>query len=135
MLSSQDPREVLRAEVAITRRFRDGAAGEAVHVLFAAAESEPALRAAAAEGRRRHRHGAEETARRLEELDALRDGVLRPEAAAAISTLTSHTVYAQLVSEHGWTVDECERWIAAALERLLLAPRRRGRQRRVTAAT
>jgi AcrR family transcriptional regulator len=125
VVASQDPREVVRTQVAITRRFRDGAAGEVVRVLLAAAESEPELRAVAAEGRRRHRGGAEEAARRVDQLGALRPGVTQAEAAAAISMLTSPASYAQLVEEHGWTIDDCEQWIARALERLLLARRRR----------
>lgn len=122
LAASPDPREIVRTQVAITRRFRDGAAGEVVRVLIAAAESEPELRPAAAEGRHRHRSGAEEAARRLEQLGALRSGVSRAEAGAAMSMLTSPAAYTQLVEEHGWTIDDCERWIVDALERLLLEP-------------
>ncbi|MGH3048824.1 MAG: TetR/AcrR family transcriptional regulator [Gaiellaceae bacterium] len=123
--ASDDPREIVRLHGAICRCFRQGEAGEIVRVLLAAAGSEPELAVAAAEGRRRHRLGAGHAAGRLEHLGALRSGVSRERATAVMSTLTSQETYTQLADEHGWTLDECERWIRETVERLVLAPRRK----------
>jgi AcrR family transcriptional regulator len=121
LAASADPGEVLRLQCAITRRFREGEAGEVVRVLFAAADTEPELARAAAEGMARHRRGAELAAGRLEELGALAAGTSAEQAAGAISLLTSHAAWRQLSEERGWSPDECEAWIVGALERLVLS--------------
>jgi AcrR family transcriptional regulator len=125
VLAETDPRALLRLEVQLTRRFREGKVGRVVSALDSAAQVDPELTAAAAEGRRRHRRGAELVAQRLADLGALAPSIEPEDAAAAISVLTSPASYAQLAAENAWSLDECERWLADTLEQLLLAPGRR----------
>ena len=53
-------------------------------------------------------------------LAALRDGLTAPQAAALITVLTWQPAYAQLIGDHGWSFDDCERWLKRTLESALL---------------
>jgi hypothetical protein len=59
---------------------------------------------------------------RLEAMGALAAGTDGAGAAAVLSMMTSPAAYASLGDESGWTLDECERWLTASLQTLLLAP-------------
>ena len=69
---------------------------------------------------RRHRAGAARVGTKLAALGALRDGVTGDEAAGLVAVLTWHPAYTQLTREHGWTFDQCEQRIFAALAAALL---------------
>jgi AcrR family transcriptional regulator len=111
--------EILALGVHLTRQLHERC-GDIIAALLSAAAVEPDASAAAAEGRRRHREGCARAARRLAKLKALRDDVTADQAAALIATLTWQPTYAQLTSEHGWSLDDCEKWITTTLTRTLL---------------
>ncbi len=116
---SEDPRESLALDVRITRQFNERC-GDIIGALLSAAPIEPDAAAAAEEGRRRHREGAAATGRKLEALGALQGDFTADGAGALISAVTWHPVYAHLTAEHGWSYDDCERWLTTTLERTLL---------------
>lgn len=103
----------------LTRQLNERC-GDIISALLSTAPVEPDAAAAAEEGKRRHRDGTARTAHRLHALDALRDGLSADDAAALLATLTWRPVYAQLTQEHGWTYDDCERWITNVLVSSLL---------------
>jgi AcrR family transcriptional regulator len=115
----ESPAEVIALMARVTRLINERC-GDIIGVLRSASPSEPEALDAANEGRRRHRFGARRMAARLAELRALREGVSRDHAADVLSLLTSSETWTQLRREHGWSYERCERWIRAALERLLL---------------
>lgn len=121
MAATSDPREVIALGVRLTRRLNERC-GDIVGALLSAAHVEPDAAAAAEEGMRRHRDGTAGSARKLHALGALRDDMTVDEAAALIATLTWQPVYAQLTRAHGWSYEQCERWITATLQSALLAP-------------
>jgi AcrR family transcriptional regulator len=114
-----DPAAVVGLMTRVTRRINERC-GDIIAVLRSAAPSEPGAFEAGQEGRRRHRFGARRIATRLDEIGGLRDGVSRDHAADVLTLLTSSETWMQLRREHGWSYDRCERWLRAALERLLL---------------
>jgi AcrR family transcriptional regulator len=116
---SDQPEEILALGVRLTRQLHERC-GDIIATLLSAAAVEPDAAAAAAEGRRRHRDGCSRAAARLGALGALRDDVTVDRAAALIATLTWQPIYAQLTAEHGWSLDDCERWITTTLSRTLL---------------
>jgi AcrR family transcriptional regulator len=119
LAESDDPHEIIRLGVRLTRQLNERC-GDIIGALISAAAVEPDAAAAAEEGKRRHREGAVRAGRKLAALHALREGVTAEEAGGLIAVLTWHTAYAPLTREHGWSLDECERRIAAALTRALL---------------
>jgi AcrR family transcriptional regulator len=116
---SDDPREIIALGARLTRQLNERC-GDIVGALISAPPGEPDVAAAAEEGKRRHHEGTAWSAKKLEALGALRDGITADEAAALMATLTWHPVYAQLTQDHGWSYDDCERWIAATLTSTLL---------------
>ena len=115
----ESPAEVIALMARVTRLINERC-GDILAVLRSASPAEPDALEAANEGRRRHRFGARRMAARLAELGALREGVSREHAGDVLTLLTSSETWMQLRREHGWSYDRCERWIRAALERLLL---------------
>ncbi|HEX5437980.1 MAG TPA: helix-turn-helix domain-containing protein [Gemmatimonadaceae bacterium] len=113
------PRAQLALAARLTRQLQERC-GDIISALSSAAAVEPDAAEAVAEGARRHRAGAARLARRLQHVGALRRGLSANRAAAMVAVLTSPQSYAQLVDEHGWSFDECERWVADALARLVL---------------
>jgi len=118
--ASEDPREIIALGVHLTRQLNERC-GDIIGALLSAAPVEPDAAAAAEEGMRRHREGNARSAQKLQAAGALRDEMTVEEAAALMATLTSQPVYAQLTREHGWSFDQCERWITATLQSSLLA--------------
>jgi AcrR family transcriptional regulator len=118
--ASEDPHEVIEFGVRLTRQLNERC-GDIVGALLSAEAVEPEAAVPAEEGRRRHREGCARAARKLASLGALREGVTVKEATAIMETFTWHPVYAQLTGEHGWSFDDCERWLREMLEDTLLA--------------
>jgi AcrR family transcriptional regulator len=113
-----DPIELLRLIAHMGRELQERY-GDLIAALAAAVEPEVAEAVKAA----RHRSvvGSALIAGRLDELDALRPGVPREEAAAVIDLLAGcPETYASLVGDHGWSFDQAEAWVIDALTRLLL---------------
>jgi AcrR family transcriptional regulator len=119
MAKSEDPHEIIALGSRLTRQIHERA-GDIVGALLSAASAEPDAAVAAEEGKRRHREGTARSAKKLKALGALREGISADEAAALIATFTWHPVYAQLTQEHGWSFDDCERWVARTLVSTLL---------------
>jgi AcrR family transcriptional regulator len=113
------PEDLIGLMARITRRVNERC-GDIIEVLVSASHAEPEAAAAATEGRRRHKLGARRVATRLHELGALRPGMSRAQADEILTLLTSSETWAQLRRENGWSYARCERWIRAALERMLL---------------
>ena len=80
---------------------------------------EPDVAAAYAAAQGMHREGSARVARRLASLGALASTTTPEEATAAIELLTGVETYETLLGR-GWSLDRAERWIVAALRRLLL---------------
>ena len=59
--------------------------------------------------------------------DRLRPDLSEQEAADVLATTSSPAVYSILTEDSGWTPEQYERWLAAAVPRLLLAPELLGR--------
>jgi AcrR family transcriptional regulator len=117
--AADDPRAILALGARISRQLQERS-GDLVEALVSAAAVEPEAAAAVEDGMTRHRAGTEAAARRLAKLGALRDGVSVRQAAATLAVLSSLTVWSQLRHQHGWSFDECERWIEESTARLLL---------------
>jgi AcrR family transcriptional regulator len=120
--TADDPRKVIALSVALTRQIHERCA-DLVMALTSAAAVEPDAAAAVEDGMARHRAGTAGAGRRLEKLGALRNGVSAEEAGAALAVLTSAAVWSQLTVDHGWSLDESQRWIEESVARLLLQRR------------
>jgi AcrR family transcriptional regulator len=111
--------EVLAAGARLTRQINERC-GDIIAALTSAAQIDPAVAEALAEGQRRHRDGTARMAQRLMRLESLRKGVTTKHAAAVIAVTTSSATYAQLTGDHGWSYDDCERWVIESLTEQLL---------------
>jgi AcrR family transcriptional regulator len=100
----------------IRRRWETSADIVAIH--RDAAGVDPEIRAGVARTLERRRGGLHALAAALE--GEYRPGVNRARAAALLDLLTMPEGYLELISVHGWTPDEYERWLAATLARELL---------------
>lgn len=117
--SVHDPVEAIELIVRIRRRLREHA-GETIAVLRSGAAIEPSLRSAWDEARRYRRAGQLFLMRRLEDQNALADGVDAARAADISGALTADEVADVLIDQCGWSYDAYEAWLIASLERLLL---------------
>ena len=120
VLSAEDPRATLVAQVALTRALVEHA-GQIIVALRSAAGVEPGLATAYAEGMERHRTGARKTVQRIAESGALRPGVDADRAAAILATLTRPINWESLTGDFGWSFDDAEAWLNDVLVRELLA--------------
>jgi AcrR family transcriptional regulator len=112
------PERLIALHLQITRQVQERC-GDIVAALESAAMVEPELRAAIAEGNRRHHEGAQTVARRLEAMGALRPELTASEAADLIEVLTSPNSRTTLI-HNGLSFDGYERLLNRALQRLLL---------------
>ena len=117
--SVHDPGQAVELIVRIRRRLREHA-GKTVAVLRAGAAVEPSLRRAWDEGRRYRRAGQLFLMRRMEEQNALAEGIDAVRAADISGALTADEVADVLIDQCGWSYDEYEAWLTASLKRLLL---------------
>src|SRR5262245_23301286 len=99
--TADDAAALLHGLVELTRAFPERS-GDIIRALESAAPADPDAAAALEEGERRHRGGAAEIAKRLDELGALREGVRADDAAVLLSVLTARQTYLELVNGHGW---------------------------------
>lgn len=95
--------------------------GPLLRVLAAAAESEPDLRALQADQDARRHAGLVSFTRLLHDRRTLRSGLSPERAADIIVTLGSFATYDSLVTAHGWSHHEYERWLADMLQHSLLS--------------
>ena len=112
------PERLIELHVRITRQVQERC-GHIVAALESAAVVEPEIRAALAEGTRRHRKGAETIAERIEALGALQSELTTTEAATLIEVLTSPGSRTMLMHS-GLSFDGYESLVSRALQRVLL---------------
>jgi AcrR family transcriptional regulator len=114
-----DAEALLRLITATTRtkfeRWRD-----VMRVVTATAGHEPAAAQALEAARGAMRHGFERTARRLRELNALRDGLTERRATDLLWFYLGNAAYDTLTQDNGWSLDEAEEWALTTLRRELL---------------
>ena len=116
---SRDPRELVALAVGLTRNFAERC-GDVFGVLAAAASTEPDVAEAWQTANRRHRGGVRMVAHKLAELGALKPGVSADRAGDILAVLTWTSTWQQLTQDHGWSFDECERWLTDSLATLLM---------------
>ncbi|WAC92344.1 TetR/AcrR family transcriptional regulator [Mycobacterium sp. Aquia_213] len=120
--SLDDPVEVLRFTTALTRQMRKDY-GDIMRVVIAAAPHDGTAADGLALGTRRYRDGIGVAARRIAELDGLRDGI---DAAEALDIMWFYLGYAgffTLVDDNGWSYAKAEAWLRNAAGQALLNPR------------
>jgi AcrR family transcriptional regulator len=116
-LQQPDPAQRLALAAHATRRqWESGAAMIAIYKGAAAVDKEAAAELATALSGRREHIGRFIAA----SLPLLRPGLREAEAAAIFRALTLAEVYEELVVVAGWTADDYERWLTAALHQQLL---------------
>ncbi len=118
------PHELIAANAHLTRVLHERC-GDIIRALLSAAASSPEVVPAAAEGRRVHREGCHAVASRLQSMGALAKDLDVARAGAVLATCTSPEAIERLTAEHGWTFDEVESWLTAAMMRLLVHSGRR----------
>lgn len=119
MLEEADPRRQLRLHAANVRRIQEGSA-DIAEIVRGAATADPEI---AAVLKQRHRQRFEDTqlvAQSLGRKRALAPGVTVAKAGDLVWALSGAEVYRMLVVERGWSPDEYEEWLAAALADSLL---------------
>jgi AcrR family transcriptional regulator len=116
---SRDPHELIGLQVGLARRFMDRSA-DVIVAMMSAAPTEPDVAEAWQHARARHGQGASMVARSLASLGALRRDVPVERAAAVLAVLTWSLTWLQLTREHGWSLDDCERWMNETLSAQLL---------------
>jgi hypothetical protein len=117
--SLDDPVEILRYTTATVRGMRQDY-GDIMRVVIAAAPHDATAAEGLALGTHRYRDGHGVAARRLAELNALRDGM---DAAAALDILWFYLGYAgffTLVDDNGWSYAKAEEWLCNAVSQALL---------------
>jgi AcrR family transcriptional regulator len=120
IIEEPDPAEQLRL-YAHTQPGIWARVGPLLRVLEAAAASEPQLRRLQDEEDAQRHAGLTRFARLLAEHGALRQGLTPHRAADIIVTLGSFSTYDSLVTTHGWTHKQYERWLADLLQHSLLS--------------
>jgi len=119
MLEEADPRRQLRLHAANVRRIQESSA-DIAEIVRGAATADPEI---AAVLKQRHRQRFEDTqlvAQSLGRKRALAPGVTVAKAGDLVWALSGAEVYRMLVVERGWSPDEYEEWLAAALADSLL---------------
>ena len=116
---TRDSREIIRLGVNLPRLFYERC-GDVIATMLSAAPVEPDIAAALAESNRRHREGTRRLAERIAQAGDLRDGLTLDRAGDIFGMLTWVTTFRELTDTYGWTLDECEEWMASTLAVLLL---------------
>jgi AcrR family transcriptional regulator len=120
VIEESDPRRKLELYAA-TQPGVHGRSSSLYRVLVAAADIDQELRDVLDGMERRRLHGLGGLAVQLAESRALRSDLSVADARDIIWTLCSTPVHDLLVRERGWTPETYRRWLAAALQRELLA--------------
>ena len=94
--------------------------GDIMRALISGAASEPDLIPALESGRQAHRHGQAVVARRLGTMGALRPGLNAQAAGAILTAMTLPEVIYELTSQHRWSFDRVEQWLAQSTADVLL---------------
>jgi AcrR family transcriptional regulator len=117
--SEAEPTELIRLTVAQNRSVHQSC-GDIIAAIHSGAAVDSTLAAVLAEGLRRHDDGMRWVTGKLQAAGALRPGLTAKQAVGLLSVLCSVETFADLITRHGWTEDQCETWTASALRRLLL---------------
>ena len=117
--ASTDAREVAATPARVTRSILEHC-GDIIHALVTGEAAEPALAAALADGRRRHRAGARRVVALLGRLDALDPALAAADAAETLAAVSDIRFALVLSEDYGWSLDRIETWIAATSRTLLL---------------
>ena len=120
ILHGDDPRDVIAAQLEISRRFVSQSGD--IQRALAQGAGEPELRALRAEGRRRHRFGAGQVIDRLATLGALASDADRDRLADSLAALTDGETVLVFVDQYGWSVDDAIDFLRRQVERELLEP-------------
>ena len=120
MAAAEEPREVLRLCVQLTRQIAERC-GDIVAAVDSAARAEPEMAEISEEGRRRHHEGTRGVAEALARAGALPGGMSVERAAQLLAVLTYNEAYFQLTRDHGMSFDDAEEWVLSALQTLVLA--------------
>jgi AcrR family transcriptional regulator len=119
MLAEPDPRRQLRLHAANIRRIQEASA-DIAEIVRGAATADPEI---ATMLKQRHVGRFEDTqlvAQSLDYKQALAPGVTVARARDLVWALSGAELYRMLVVERGWSPDEYEQWLAAALADSLL---------------
>jgi len=120
MAAAEEPREVLRLCVQLTRQIAERC-GDIIAAVDSAARAEPEMAEISEEGRRRHREATRGVAEALARAGALPGGMSVERAAQLLAVLTYNEAYFQLTRNHGMSFDAAEEWVLSALQTLLFA--------------
>ena len=120
MAAAEEPREVLRLCVQLTRQIAERC-GDIIAAVDSAARAEPEMAEISEEGRRRHHEGTRGVAEALARAGALPGGMSVERAAQLLAVLTYNEAYFQLTRNHGMSFDAAEEWVLSALQTLLFA--------------
>ncbi len=116
---TRDPDELIALLVGLARQFMERC-GDVFVAMMSAAPTEPDVAEAWRAANQHHRGGARHVALLLADLGALKPGVSAERAGDVMGALSWGTTWLQLTQYHGWTFDECERWLNQTLVTLLL---------------
>jgi AcrR family transcriptional regulator len=114
-----DPVETLRFVAAVVRQMREEF-GDIMRVLLNTAPHDPAVAKSLAAGTARYRDAFQQLVRRLQKLNALREGM---DPATALDVLWFYLGYSGLFVLHddnGWSYDRAEQWLYEECCRALL---------------
>ncbi len=117
--ASADPRRQLRSIIAFVVRFHRHAA-DLIEIVRAAGTADPDAAALWREGEGRRFMAQAPIVKGWAARGALADGLTEARALSVLWALTGGDGYRLFVEERGWTLDEYERWLNEALDRLLL---------------
>ena len=120
MAAAEEPREVLRLCVQLTRQIAERC-GDIIAAVDSAARAEPEMAEISEEGRRRHHEGTRGVAEALARAGALPGGMSVERAAQLLAVLTYNEAYFQLTRDHGMSFDDAEEWVLSAVQTLLFA--------------
>lgn len=112
--------EMTRALARFVRRLLEGA-GDVLDAARAAGRADPDLQRLLTGGLQRHNQGVARMTARWARMGVLRAGLTGPQAAAIVASISGHDVYHRLLHDWGWSPRQYERWLADAVERLVLA--------------
>lgn len=113
------PSQMSAALARFLRRLYEGAA-DVIEAARNAGGTDPELRALLEGGLQRHRSGVAGLTAQWGRAGALRRGLTAPEAAAIVASVASHEVYRTLRLDWRWSTRRYEKWLAEAVERLVL---------------
>jgi TetR/AcrR family transcriptional regulator, regulator of autoinduction and epiphytic fitness len=119
--AAAEPARQIREWAAFSRRFFQRGL-DLLEIARGAGTADPDIRALGRQGDRRRRQEAQARVRDWAELDVLRAGLQKDEAADILWTLLSPDVFRLLVVECKWSGARYERWLVGQLEGLLGTP-------------